>query len=153
WPEVRDELEQIDDAEIEATLAHIPVTTAQPGNSVQATSAEGRDPYGSRFRVLRKYARGGIGVVSVALDRELNREVAIKEIHAEHADSPESQSRFLREAEVTGRLEHPGIVPVYSLGFDARGRPFYAMRLVRGHSLKEAIDRFHREDTDTARDP
>ena len=47
------------------------------------------------------------------------------------------------EAEITGRLEHPGVVPVYGLGCDPGGRPFYAMRLVKGDTLKEAIDRFH----------
>ena len=52
--------------------------------------------------------------------------------------------RFLREAEITGRLEHPGIVPVYGLGAYADGRPFYAMRFIRGDSLKEAIGAFPR---------
>src|SRR5262249_19091042 len=53
--------------------------------------------------------------------------------------------RFLLEAEITGRLEHPGIVPVYGLGAYADGRPFYAMRLIRGDNLKEAIQRYHQE--------
>ena len=52
--------------------------------------------------------------------------------------------RFLLEAEITGALEHPGIVPVYSLGTYGDGRPFYAMRFIKGDSLKEAIDRFHK---------
>ena len=98
----------------------------------------------SRFSVLRPYARGGLGLVSVALDRELNREVALKEIRPEHADNRESRARFIVEAEVTGRLEHPGVVPVYGLGRDAQGRPFYAMRLVKGQSLMEEIACFHR---------
>ena len=55
----------------------------------------------------------------------------------------DSRTRFLLEAEITGRLEHPGVVPVYGLGCDTRGRPFYAMRFVKGQTLKEAIDRFH----------
>ncbi len=80
----------------------------------------------------------------MALDRELNREVALKEIRPEHADNRESRARFIVEAEITGRLEHPGVVPVYGLGQDAHGRPFYAMRLVKGESLKEAIAGFHR---------
>ena len=98
---------------------------------------------GERFRVLRLHARGGLGAVHVALDRELNREVALKQILEKHADDPVSRQRFLLEAEVTGGLEHPGIVPVYALGSDANGRPYYAMRFIRGDSLKEAIDRFH----------
>ena len=79
----------------------------------------------------------------MALDAELNREVALKEIRPERADDPDSRARFLLEAEVTGRLEHPGVVPVYGLGCDAAGPPFYAMRFVKGETLKEAIERFH----------
>ena len=55
--------------------------------------------------------------------------------------------RFLLEAEITGGLEHPGIVPVYGLGAYADGRPYYAMRFIKGDSLKEAIDRFHADDS------
>jgi serine/threonine-protein kinase len=99
---------------------------------------------GQRFRILRPHARGGLGNVSVALDSELGREVALKQILEGHADDPEARARFLREAEITGGLEHPGIVPVYGLGVDRAGRPFYAMRFVRGETLKEAIQR-HRK--------
>jgi serine/threonine protein kinase len=85
--------------------------------------------------------------VFVALDGELNREVALKQILDRHADDPTSRQRFLLEAEVTGGLEHPGIVPVYGLGTYADGRPYYAMRFIRGDSLKEAIDRFRADKT------
>src|SRR6202011_841217 len=76
----------------------------------------------------------------------LRREVALKQIQERHADNRESQARFLLEAEITGGLEHPGIVPVYSLGQYADGRPFYAMRFIRGDSLSEACERFHKTD-------
>src|SRR5207245_1911041 len=69
----------------------------------------------------------------------------LKEIQERHAAHPESRARFLLEARITGGLEHPGIVPVYGLGTYADGRPFYAMRFVQGDSLKEAVERFHRE--------
>jgi serine/threonine protein kinase len=98
---------------------------------------------GSRFRVLRPHAEGGLGIVSVAQDVELNREVALKEIKHHNLDDPASRARFLLEAEITGGLEHPGIVPVYGMGQYGDGRPFYAMRLIRGESLKDAADRFH----------
>jgi serine/threonine-protein kinase len=98
---------------------------------------------GQRFRVLRPHARGGLGAVFVALDQELHREVALKQILDQHADDPVSRARFLLEAEVTGGLEHPGIVPVYGLGTYGDGRPYYAMRFVRGDNLKETIGRFH----------
>lgn len=98
---------------------------------------------GVRYRILRPHAKGGLGELFVAEDRELHREVALKEIQPRYADDAVCRGRFLLEAEVTGRLEHPGIVPVYGLGCYADGRPFYAMRLVQGETLGEAIRHFH----------
>ena len=96
-----------------------------------------------RFRILRPHAEGGLGRVHVALDQELNREVAFKEIKFEYARRKDAQSRFVVEAEVTGGLEHPGIVPVYGLGHFDDGRPFYAMRFIRGQSLLDAVRGFY----------
>lgn len=96
-----------------------------------------------RFHVLRPHATGSLGEVFVAHDAELRREVALKQIQSGHAHDPESRRRFLVEAEITGRLEHPGIVPVYSLGTHADGRPYYAMRFIRGSSLLTAIEDLH----------
>jgi serine/threonine protein kinase len=96
-----------------------------------------------RYRILRPHARGGLGEVFVALDQELHREVALKEIKEDRAHDAVSRGRFLLEAEITGGLEHPGIVPVYGLGQYADGRPFYAMRFIKGDNLKEAIRCFH----------
>ena len=79
----------------------------------------------------------------LASDEVLNREVAFKQIRHQHADHPESRARFLLEAEVTGGLEHPSIVPVYALGSHPDGRPYYAMRFIQGDSLKDAIESFH----------
>src|SRR5207302_2422878 len=78
--------------------------------------------------------------------------VALKEIQPHHAQDPISRGRFLLEAEITGGLEHPGVVPVYGLGQYADGRPFYAMRFIRGDNLKEAIRSFHEADV-PGRDP
>src|SRR5262249_30670017 len=100
----------------------------------------------SRYGVVRPHARGGMGEVFVAVDEELGREVALKEIQARYANDPLSRARFLREAEVTGRLEHPGIVPVYGLGIYADGRPYYAMRFIKGESLRCAIERLHSDE-------
>jgi serine/threonine protein kinase len=105
-----------------------------------------------RYRVLSQHAEGGLGVVYRARDEELHREVALKEIHPRVAARPESRADFLREAEINGGLEHPGIVPVYSLGRHPDGRPYYAMRFIEGTSLKGAIDTFHR-DTTSGLDP
>jgi serine/threonine protein kinase len=79
----------------------------------------------------------------VAVDEELHREVALKEIQERYAADVQPRARFLLEAEITGGLEHPGIVPVYGLGHHPDGRPFYAMRFVRGESLREAVARYH----------
>jgi WD40 repeat protein/serine/threonine protein kinase len=97
----------------------------------------------SRFRILRLLDRGGLGEVFVARDEELKREVALKQIQEEHSNDPERRSRFLLEGEITGSLEHPGIVPIYGMGVHDDGRPYYAMRFIRGESLKAAIARFH----------
>ena len=128
-----------------------------PSDEVFDHSREGDRQIGAptseagRFRFLRDHAQGGIGKVSVAFDTELRREVASKQIKADRAEDAESRGRFVLEAEVTGRLEHPGIVPVYGLGIDDQGSPYYAMRFVRGKSLEEAIRHYHRSDPDTPR--
>ena len=96
-----------------------------------------------RFELIRPHAKGGIGQVWLAKDRELQREVAVKEIQARYVERAGLRARFLLEAEITGNLEHPGIVPVYSLGRNASGRPFYAMRFIRGETLSVAIKQFH----------
>jgi WD40 repeat protein/tRNA A-37 threonylcarbamoyl transferase component Bud32 len=98
---------------------------------------------GTRFRILRLHDRGGLGEVYVARDDELNRDVALKAIRGRFADHPIHRARFEFEAEITGSLEHPAIVPVYGLGHYEDGRPFYAMRFIRGDSLNHAIERFH----------
>jgi serine/threonine-protein kinase len=148
----RQELEQIADPDVQASLAH--VAARPPGADLSSTtdySAGTPTSSGLRFRVLRPHARGGLGEVFVARDEELHREVALKQIQARRDDAP-SRARFLLEAEVTGGLEHPGVVPVYGLGSHADGRPFYAMRLVKGDSLKDAIRAFHAADG-PGRDP
>ena len=103
---------------------------ADPYQTRAGGQPAGSDTPSSRFRVLRPHATGNLGEVFVAHDAELHREVALKQILAGHANDPESRRRFLVEAEITGRLEHPGIVPVYSLGMHADSRPYYAMRFM-----------------------
>jgi formylglycine-generating enzyme required for sulfatase activity len=137
------DLRPISDTDLQTSLAQ--PSGPAPARDPNATGADRASPAGRRFLILRPHARGGLGEVFVARDEELRREVALKEMQERHAHNPDSRARFLLEAEVTGGLEHPGVVPVYGLGTYADGRPFYAMRLIRGESLKDAIDRFHRE--------
>ncbi len=146
----RKDLAGLGDPDIEATLGHVASghDSSQRDDDVDRTgtySVGTTSSDGQRFRVVRPHARGGLGAVFVALDAELNREVALKQILDQHAEDPTSRQRFLLEAEITGGLEHPGIVPVYGLGFGPNGRPYYAMRFVRGDTLKEAIERFHKD--------
>jgi serine/threonine protein kinase/tetratricopeptide (TPR) repeat protein len=129
----------ITDPDVQASIGHIP---ADP-HATRAPETVDYIPPHIRYRKVRDHAKGGLGIVYVALDGELKREVALKEIKPEFADDPGSQARFLFEAEVTGGLEHPGIVPVYGLGHHDDGRPYYTMRFIRGNSLKDAIKAFH----------
>ena len=96
------------------------------------------------YRPLQLHAHGGLGEVFMARDEELGREVALKRMRSQEAASPQQARRFQFEAEVTGRLDHPGVVPVYGLGHDASGRLYYAMRFIRGKTLQQAAEHFHR---------
>ena len=143
----REDLARVADSELSASLAHVAAARRGPEDDPYRTVPQGSvgesTSSGTRFRILRPHARGGLGEVFVALDSELNRDVALKGIQDRYADDRRYRARFEFEAEVTGGLEHPGIVPVYGLGHTADGRPFYAMRFIRGDSLKEAIRGFH----------
>ncbi len=98
-----------------------------------------------RFRIIRNLAQGGIGTVFVAFDRDLQREVAIKELKRKFANERVVTQRFEAEATVTGNLEHPNIVPIYATGRRTDGRPFYAMRLIHGRSMQVAISDLHNQ--------
>ncbi len=146
-------IDQIDDPDVIASLA--PHSSAAAAGSVVAGDARGVGAVtsaGQRFQVIRFQARGGLGEVFLAHDQELNREVALKLIKEQFCTDHDSQARFMAEAEITGGLEHPGVVPVYGLGRDARRGPYYAMRFIKGESLKDAIASFHSADV-AGRDP
>jgi WD40 repeat protein/serine/threonine protein kinase len=149
---IREGLEAIADSDLAASLAHVCPSTNNAPSATQTLRAVESPFENLRFRILRFHARGGLGEVFVAHDEELHREVALKQIQDGRADDPASRSRFIVEAEITGSLEHPGIVPVYGLGRYDDGRPYYAMRLIKGESLRDAIKRFHQSDR-SRRDP
>ncbi len=145
---IRAALEPVGKADLDvqqASIASIPTRIAQatiPTRPSPYPRTDGSPGRGSAFSGFTP--EEGLGEVFVAKDEELDREVALKEIQASSMPTtPRAASRFLLEAEITGGLEHPGIVPVYGLGIYDDGRPFYAMRFIKGDSLKEAIDRFH----------
>ncbi len=93
---------------------------------------------GTRYELRHEVARGGMGVVYLAHDRELERDVALKVIGAYAADA-DTTARLRREARILARLEHPGIVPVHDVGELPGGRVYYAMKLVSGKRLDELL--------------
>ena len=142
-------LAEIGDPDIEATLGHVGSnlgsTNDDPMPTAPAAMPSARHFDGQRFRVLRPHARGGLGAVFMALDAELNREVALKEILDHHADDPTSRTRFVLEAEITG-----GWTPGDRAGLrpgELRRRPAPLRRGDPGDSLKETIAAFHADET------
>ncbi len=91
-----------------------------------------------RYEIRGVHGRGGIGVVFDAYDSTLKRRVALKELQSY---GPRSQARFVREALITARLDHPGIVSVYEAGTWPDGRALYAMKMVEGEPLKQLLAR------------
>ena len=139
--ELPNRLTEVADDDLYATLQMLEETRCLSPSA--ATHFQGSASSRGRYQVLRFHAAGGLGQVSVARDSELNREVALKEIKPAYADDAFARGRFVLEGEITGGLEHPGIVPVYGLGTYEDGRPFYAMRFIRGETLRTAIECYH----------
>ncbi len=98
------------------------------------------------FGDMRLHAKGGLGEVYAAIEESTNRRLALKTIRAELSDDEDLHTRMMVEAEITARLEHPGVVPVYGLGRSTAGRPFYVMRFVEGRTLEDAIRDHYRPD-------
>lgn len=113
------------------------------GLSVEADSRLDTGHPSTRFQVERELATGGLGRVAVARDLRLNRLVALKQIKSDLRHHPAGQARFLREAEITGALEHPAIVPLYEAGVAADGAPWYAMRMLGDETLRDKAVAFH----------
>jgi serine/threonine-protein kinase len=101
--------------------------------------ADAPDLAGTRYRLLERIARGGMGVVYAAKDQMLARRVALKVLDVSIPDS-DFAHRLNREARVLARLEHPGIVPVHDVGTLADGRLFYTMKFVEGQRLDQHIE-------------
>ena len=141
------ELQSMSGADLRDSLSSI------GAGGMSLTLAMGEATNSGRFRILRPHRKGGLGEVFVARDEELDREVALKQIRTVRPGDTIQRDRFLREAEITGKLEHPGVVPVYGLGHDDNGAPYYAMRLIRGRSLKDAVEEFHSGDESVAGTP
>ena len=131
-----------DRSEFEATRVN-PTIDLGP----QLTS-KGESKFGSKYSRKLDPQQGGMAIVWRAFDSRLQREVAYKEIRPEHSGDTHLRAMFLHEAQVTGQLEHPNIIPIYELGDLAEeDRPFYTMRYISGQTLTEVI-RDHHEASD-----
>ncbi|HTL31687.1 MAG TPA: serine/threonine-protein kinase [Kofleriaceae bacterium] len=96
--------------------------------------------HGSRYAEGAELGRGGMGKVVLAHDARVGRDVAVKVLHPERELEPDERSRFLREAQVQGQLEHPSIVPVYDIDRRPDGTTFFTMRRVLGRTLAAILD-------------
>ncbi len=124
-----------------------PTPVVGPADSKTASSPDHEDSSNPnlRFHIVRRIAEGGIGTVYAAFDKDLQREVALKELKGSLVQKSSVVNRFLIEATVTSHLEHPNIVPIYAVGRRSDGRHFYAMRFIRGQSMQAAIFNLHRQ--------
>lgn len=112
--------------------------SARPGaKSVRELLAR-RNRNDGRYVIEGEIARGGMGIVLRAVDCDIRREVAVKYL-LDQADA-KKKLRFVEEAQITGQLEHPNIVPIHELGIDALKRMFFAMKMVKGRSLAQVLD-------------
>lgn len=111
--------------------------------SAAAPNSDGGPWTGPRYELVENFAQGGLGKIWRARDSRIQREVAYKELLPNALKNRGFFERFLEEAQITGQLEHPGIVPIYDLGWQANGTPFYAMKLVRGATYLKAIESYH----------
>ena len=128
-----------------------PATLASLPDRLAALGEMGLTPGSWRYRLTRTHGMGGLGVVSVAEDAALDRNVAVKQLRPERVLDPMAVERFVREARITGRLQHPNIVPVYELGLHPDDQiPFYAMRFVGHRTLRDAITQHHADKTSSA---
>jgi serine/threonine protein kinase len=97
----------------------------------------------ARYRDLLIFKRGGLGLLYRAHDESLHRETIVKFLNENCSGDPAALAQFQIEAEITARLDHPGVVPVYGIGETFDRRPFYVMQLISGRELREAIQEFH----------
>ena len=149
------DLDHLGDMDLHNTLDHA-ISKRNKINQEKFTQAHFAEKTGTYFskdaevidspdRFIREtfLDSGNLGEVYLARDKELNRTVVAKYIKPERAGDELVRALFHLEGEVTGSLEHPGIVPVYGLGKDSNGRDFYAMRYIQGRKLSRLIQEFH----------
>ena len=124
----------------------------QPGSAGAAGMMKKTLEPDSKYNVGDEVARGGMGAIRLGKDQTLMREVAIKsmlKLKPGVAENHSDMARFIEEAQVTGQLEHPGIVPVYELGVDDDSQVFYTMKFVKGKTLQSILNDIRKNDSAT----
>jgi eukaryotic-like serine/threonine-protein kinase len=116
-------------------------SSSDPGPVIRPSSSEIPDPLerSARLQLFGEIARGGMGAVLKGRDSDLGRDLAVKVLLESHREKPDMIRRFIEEAQIAGQLQHPGIVPIYELGAFGDRRPYFAMKLVKGHTLAEIL--------------
>lgn len=124
------------------TAATVPMTDDRGTRVLPATlptlTREDADRFAERYELTERLGAGGMGEVHACLDRRVGREVAMKRLLPD-ADVAHAIGRFVREARVQGRLEHPSVVPVHDMGVDPDGRPYFVMKKIGGLTLSEVL--------------
>jgi serine/threonine protein kinase len=128
--------QQQDGATVGETIA-LPKSGSVAERSSSADLLAGQSRQGSRYVIENEIARGGMGAVVRATDCDIRREVAVKYMLDE--SDQDRKARFVEEAQITGQLEHPNIVPIHELGLDDNKRLFFAMKMVHGRSLGQIV--------------
>lgn len=111
-----------------------------PDQAPRAPSSPGGEWPGDRYEKLVEIGRGGMGTVCLTLDRSLRRKVALKTLRSEDSPKRRQIQRFVDEAQITGQLDHPNIVPIHELGREENGSYFFTMKWVQGKTLESLID-------------
>jgi serine/threonine-protein kinase len=122
----------------ENTVVATPTVDESAGPADDAEPRADRPLLAERYRLARLIGKGGMGEVIAARDEQVGRDVAIKRMRAS-APSERAIKRFLREASIQGRLEHPAIVPVHEIGHDSDGLPFFVMKKLTGITLGKIL--------------
>ena len=143
-PGVSQILIDVDDDDVQESLSGLP-PTLDHGSRILLSTVLHQPEQRERYTLTRLHARGGVGQVWLARDDSIGRDVALKELRPDRSANESVWSRFLAEAQITGQLEHPGIIPVYEVAKtnDEAEQPYYTMRFVRGRTLSEAIHTYH----------
>ena len=123
----------------DAQPAFTPATPASTRESVRPPTIDPGEEVGGRYRLGEEIARGGMGVVYAARDLVLDRDIGLKTLRQSPPAGSPLARRFREEARITGQLQHPGIPPVHDLGALADGRPFLAMKLIKGRTLADLL--------------